>query len=119
MAIRHVVDIEERRMKKLAISGALVFALSGLAGMQAHAAEEMGLIDTLNVIKQAEAAIKKAKKVDGEWRDSSKKFLAEAKEAANHGDTALALKLAKKAKFEGEMGYQQAMDQKNAGPWMF
>jgi hypothetical protein len=30
-----------------------------------------------------------------------------------------AAKLAKKAKFEGEMGYQQAQEQKNAGPWLF
>jgi len=57
--------------------------------------------------------------VEGEWRDAKKKMVKKAKAAAGKGDYKKAIKLANKAKFEGEMGYKQAMDEKNAGPWLF
>jgi len=75
--------------------------------------------DVETAIKDAEAAIKKAASVDGKWRDTQSKILKQAKAAAAKGDTADAMKLAKKAKFQGDMGYQQAMDEKNAKPWLF
>lgn len=106
-------------MKKLVISSALIIALSTFTGMQATANEGSGLIDAMITIKAAEAAIKKAAGVDGAWRDSSSKLIKQAKLAADKGNAALAVKLANKAKFEGEMGYEQAMGQKNAGPWAF
>lgn len=106
-------------MKKLVITGALFVVLSSFTSFQAFANEEPGLMDALNTIKAAEAAINKAAKADGAWRDSSSKTLKQAKSAANKGGFKLAIKLANKAKFEGEMGYQQAMGQKNAGPWAF
>ena len=62
-------------------------------------------------IARAEAAIKKAASVRGEWRDS-KKILKKAQKALKDGDEATALKLAKKAREEGEMGYAQAMDER-------
>ena len=40
----------------------------------------------------------------------------EAKAAAEAGDFAKAQKLVAKAKFQAEMGYAQAMEQKDAGP---
>ncbi len=64
---------------------------------------------------EAKAAQKKAASVGGEWRDTGK-ILKQADKAAAAGDTAKAVKLANKAKKQGEMGYQQAMDQANAGP---
>ena len=77
-----------------------------------------GSADVETATKDAEAAIKKAASVDGKWRDTQK-ILKKAKATAAKGDTADAMKLAKKAKFEGDMGYQQAMDEKDAKPWLF
>jgi len=72
-----------------------------------------------SAIAAAEASLKKARSVEGEWRDAKKKILKKAKAAASKGDFKTAIKLANKAKFQGDMGYKQAMDQKNAGPWLF
>lgn len=105
-------------MKKLAISGALIFALSGFVGSQAIAGEDTAYIDTLQSIIDAKTAIKKAGKAGGAWRDS-KKFVAKAEAAARKGDMATARKMADMAKFEGEMGLAQAMSQKTAKPWLF
>jgi hypothetical protein len=111
-------------MKKLMIFGALVFALSGcsmfgggegggdsMAGGDAAAAKA--------AIAAAEAALDKARSVEGEWRDAKKKMVKKAKAAASKGDYKKAIKLADMAKFQGEMGYKQAMEQKNASPWLF
>ncbi len=65
-------------------------------------------------IAAAEAARKKAASVGGEWRDTGK-LIKKAKAAAEKGDDAKAVKLATQARKQGELGYQQAMDQKNAG----
>lgn len=109
-------------MKKYALLGALLLALGGCAstgggdaGMAAN-----GDADAANgAIKAAEAAIKKAKSVGGEWRDADSKILKSAKTAASKGDYAKAIKLANFAKFQGEMGEKQAMEQKDAKPWLF
>ncbi len=52
-------------------------------------------------IAGASAAIKKAKANDWIWRDTEK-FLKQAQAAADKGDTATAVKLANKAKFQAE-----------------
>jgi len=107
-------------MKKLMIFGALVFALSGCSTMGGgSAAGGNDAAAAKSAIAAAEASLKKARGVEGEWRDAKKKMVKKAKAAASKGDYAKAVKLANKAKFEGEMGYAQAMDQKNAGPWLF
>jgi len=85
-------------------------------------------------LKAANAALDKAASVGGEWRDSRWKkskfvkwknpqgktvkgsYVGIAKMAAEAGDYGKAIKLLKVAKFQGEMGYQQAMAQKDAGP---
>ena len=72
-----------------------------------------------SAIAAAEAAVKKAAKAGGEWRDSKKKFIKKAKAAASKKDYKKAIKLANKAKAEGEMGYKQAMAEKDAKPWLF
>ncbi len=66
------------------------------------------------VMAEAEAARKKAASVGGEWRDTGK-ILKSAATAAGKGDYATAIKLAKKAKRQGELGYEQAMAEKGAG----
>ncbi|MDH5435245.1 MAG: SoxXA-binding protein [Gammaproteobacteria bacterium] len=63
----------------------------------------------------AKAAIKKAASVGGEWRDSGD-FLKKAASAAKAGDYETAINLAIKAQREGEMGYAQAMAEKDAQP---
>jgi hypothetical protein len=78
-----------------------------------------GNAEVEKLIKEAEAAINKADSVGGEWRDTNKKYLKKAKAALAKGDVETAENLAKRAKFEGEMGYQQAMEQEKAGPWLF
>ncbi len=85
-------------------------------------------------LNAANAALDKAASVGGEWRDSRWKkstfvkwknpegktikgsFVGIAEQAAAAGDYKKAIELLKVAKFQGEMGYQQAMGQKNAGP---
>ena len=127
-------------MKKLAIAITTLFILSGCSlfgGGDGGSMDSSGGAspEVQAMIKEAEAAIEKARKADGEWRDSVKnpnrhlghsrirrdagKYLKKAKAAAAKGDNDKAMSLAKKAKFEGEMGYQQAVEQKNAGPWLF
>jgi hypothetical protein len=112
-------------MKKLAILVFTFFALSGCSLFGGDSGGHMGMsgggssTDVDSAIKAADAAIKKSASVDGEWRDAKKKILKKAKAAAAKGDNEKALKLANMAKFQGEMGYQQAMEQKNAKPWLF
>ncbi len=69
----------------------------------------------VSAIAEAKAALKKAATVDGVWRDAGK-FIKKAEELAKKGKTAEAMKLAKKAKQQGELGYQQAIAQAHAGP---
>ena len=113
-------------MKKLAIVVATLFILSGCSlfgggesGGGDEGASGGGSAEVQAAIKEAEEAIKKSGSVGGEWRDASSKLLKKAKAAAAKGDDKAALKMAKKAKFQGEMGFQQAKEQENAGPWLF
>jgi len=62
----------------------------------------------------ARGARKKAAAVGGEWRDIGK-FLKQAEQAAAKGDFATANRLAEKARKQGELGYEQAMSQKDVG----
>jgi hypothetical protein len=111
-------------MKKLAIVVATLFILSGCSlfsdgGSGGGDGGGSASPAVAEEIAAAEEAIKKSKKAGGEWRDAAGKYLKDAKAAAAKGDDKTALKLAKKAKFEGEMGLQQAKEQANAGPWLF
>jgi hypothetical protein len=110
-------------MRKLAIilATSVVFAISACGTMKEDTMASGGgaSADVEQLIKDAEGSIEKAASVGGEWRDSQKKYLKKAKAALSKGDIETAKKLAKHAKFEGEMGYQQAQAQKDAGPWLF
>ena len=109
------------RYTALVCATLLTLALSacGSTGGQGNMAAAGGSSDVEKLIKDAEASIKKAASVDGEWRDSNSKYLKGAKAALSKGDIETAKKMAEMAKFEGDMGYQQAVGQKNAGPWLF
>ncbi len=106
-------------MKKLVLAGAVVFALSGCSSTESGGSASSGNSAVDATIAAAEAAIKKAADADGEWRDSESVYLKDAKAAAAKGDAETAMKKAKYAQFEGEMAEKQAMEQKNAGPWLF
>ncbi len=64
------------------------------------------------MLEHAEAARKKAASVGGEWRDIGK-FIKNAKKALANGKYEKAINLAKKAARQGELGYQQMMNQKD------
>ena len=95
-------------MKRLLTVMALVALISGCAGetVKPATAESAN-----SAIAAAEAARKKANSVDGEWRDTAK-FIKQAKGAAKSKDYAKAVKLATKAREQGELGYKQAVSQK-------
>ena len=65
----------------------------------------------VHLLSAAKAAQKKASSVGGEWRDVGK-FIKEAEQAAADGDFDRAKKLARKAKTQSELGYEQAVSQK-------
>lgn len=107
-------------MKKLAAfatTGVLLLALGGCAS--SGDTENTGAAAATAAIDAANAALAKARAEGGEWRDAKKKFLKKAKAAAHKGDYETAIKLANKAKFQGEMGLAQALEQKDAKPWLF
>ena len=74
--------------------------------------------DAKDMIKAAEEATQKAASADGEWRDTAN-LIKEAKGALAKGDSNKAEKLAKEAMDQGNLGYEQAVAEKNAGPWLF
>lgn len=61
----------------------------------------------------AKAAQKKADSVGGEWRDIGE-FLQKAEELAKKNQWSEAIQLTEKARKHSELGYVQALDQKNA-----
>jgi len=63
------------------------------------------------MIDSAEKARKKAASVDSEWRDTGK-FIKKAKAALKAGEYDKAMKLAKRAEDEGNLGYEQGASQK-------
>jgi len=107
-------------MKKLAVLFAALSMLTmvGCASIGSFGGKTEEVVDYPTLVEQANAAINKAKSVGSEWRDS-RKILKKAAKAAKAGKMELAMKLAKKAKIQGELGYAQGVSQKNAGPWLF
>lgn len=91
----------------------MAFAMGGvsssLAAEAKKAADPMAAKAT-QAIADADAARKKAASVDGEWRDTGK-MIKKAKAIAAKGDYAAAIKLAGKARQQGELGYDQAVSQ--------
>lgn len=86
----------------------------GLAG-NAAAGSTASKSDYEQALAEANAAVEKAKSVGGEWRDTGK-LIKKAKAAAGKGDYAQAVKFADKAKLHSDIGYQQAINEQDAGP---
>lgn len=104
-------------MKKLAITGVLLIALGGCASSGDNGNSDAAAATA--AIEAAEASLAKARSVGGEWRDAKKVMIKKAKAAAHKADYETAIKLANQAKFQGDMGYEQAMDQKDIKTWLF
>jgi hypothetical protein len=90
----------------------LIFGCAGTTG-----GEKKSSIDPVvqAAIDEAIAANENANSVGYEWRDAGR-FIKEAQAAAEAGDNDTAMALANKAKTQGDLAYQQALSQKNAGP---
>lgn len=90
---------------------------AGAAGATAAAvapADSAAATEAQQAIAAAEQARKQAAAVGGEWRDTAN-MIEEAGELAKSGDYAAAVKLANSAKRQGELGYAQALAEKDAG----
>ena len=97
----------------IALAGA--FGLAGCAGQGTKG--DAAVADQASyeaALAAANAEVKKAKAVNGAWRDMGK-FLKQADEAAKAGDYAKAIKLADKVKFQAKMGQEQAAAEANVG----
>lgn len=88
------------------------FALAKSAG-GAAAASSGSSTAAEKAIADAEAARKKAASVGGEWRDTGK-MIKDAQDLAKAGEFDKAIQLANQARRQGELGYEQAMHEKNA-----
>lgn len=97
-------------IKQLLTAAALVSLISGCAGEAVKPAASAESAKT--AIAAATAARKKANSVDGEWRDT-RKMITQAQKAAKSKDFEKAVKLADGAREQGELGYEQAMAQKD------
>lgn len=102
------------KIKNILRSAALALVVTGVMSGGVLAGDADQAAQFKQAIEKAEASRKKAASVKGEWRDTAK-IIKKAKAAAKKGDYHKALKLANTAYRQGELGYQQAMDEKNAG----
>lgn len=102
------------KASKIIRSVSFALALSGLAAGGALAGSSDSEAQFKQAIEKAEAAQQKASSVKGEWRDTGK-LIKKAKAAAAKGDYASGTQLANTAYRQGELGYQQAMHEKDAG----
>lgn len=98
-------------MKTMSFFRSLLLASALIGGLSVTPAQAT---EAEKVIAAAETAQQKAASVGGEWRDTGK-IIKQAKAAAKAGDEAKALQLAETAKQQGELGYAQAMAEKDAG----
>ena len=111
-------------MKKMTLIVTLLAAMMATSGLAVADEAEYKKLHA-----DAVAALDKANSIGGEWRDSRDKkakavkcgekkmsYLHAAECYAKEGDYKKAMKYAGIAKFQGERGYEQAMEQKNAGP---
>lgn len=92
-------------MKKSLIAAALAASLAACATGPSYD----------EVMAQAQAEAKVAKKMNYLWRDTEKS-MKEAEKAKKAGDDDKALKLAKKALFQAKAAQKQAQAEANAGP---
>jgi len=104
----------EKILKTTALMAAVLAMTVGCAAQQEEPAKPQvaqGPSAAEKAIAAAEAARKKAKSVGGEWRDIGK-IIKKAKKALKAGDDKKAIKLANKARRQGEIGYAQALKER-------
>lgn len=90
--------------------------ITGCAGYGSSSAKApVTEADYIAAVNDAQTSINNAAKANNLWRDSGE-ILEKSAELAKAGDFEAAIKLANKAKRQGEMAATQAEDQKNAGP---
>ena len=94
------------KMHKTAVFIASVLATGGLAAAP--------MDDYKTAHRKAMAALDIAASVNSEWRDS-RKMLKKSKKLADSGKYKKAIALATVVKLQGELGYNQGIEQKNAG----
>ena len=94
----------------LMLAGFLTFGAGSVIAAEEQKAGDPRAAEAAQAIADADAARKQAASVKGEWRDTGK-IIKSAKKAADAGKYDEALKLAKKAQHQGEMGYEQAVSQ--------
>ena len=97
-------------IKQILTAVALAALISGCAG-GGEAVKPATAESAKSSIAAADAARKKAGSVGGEWRDTAK-MIKKANKAASAKNYAAAVKIANKAREQGELGYQQAVSQK-------
>jgi hypothetical protein len=106
-------------MKKInMLKIALLAASVALSGTVLAGADKAGYDMAM---KEAVVAADKAASIQGEWttirwKKNKQALIPSAAKAAKKGDYAKAISLLKTAKSHAETGYNQAMEQKNAGP---
>jgi hypothetical protein len=110
-------------MKKWAVLFAMTLATSGCSWFSSSSpsGDAGGAVTKESVaaaIAAAEAASKKANAAGGDWRDMEK-MQKDAKAALEKGELEKAMKLAKESEAQSKLAEQQAMDNKNAKPWLF
>lgn len=88
------------------------FAMQALAGEVAPQSEDKATVAEA-MIDAAEEARQKAASVGGEWRDVGA-MIKSAKTLAGAGEFDQAIEVASTAKFQSEMGYEQAMAERGA-----
>ena len=99
---------------KLIRTAVLAMAVGVFSAGAVQAADKDQAAEFKAAVEKADASRKKAASVGGEWRDTGK-MIKKAKAAAKKGDYNKALKLANTAYRQGELGYKQAMSQKDVG----
>jgi hypothetical protein len=99
-------------MNLLVLIGLLAGGSSLALAAEAKKAADPRAAMVEQAIANADAARKKAASVKGEWRDTGK-IIKKAQAAAKAGKYDDAMKLAGKAREQGELGYAQAVAQRD------
>lgn len=103
---------QAKKQNEFALSQTAAASRAGEGGA-ATSADSTKKAEAEKAIADAEAARKKAASASGEWRDT-KKMIKQAEDLVKAGNYDEAIKVAGKAKRQGELGYEQALGQKGA-----
>lgn len=109
-------------MIRMATIGAITFSMAACSTMQGSDGNDESAAASKPAFEQAyqaaETAYNRAKETGNLWVATEDR-MTKAREAADKGDFATAIKLAKSAKFESDSAFDQHESQKNIKPWLF